>query len=248
MLTLNGPLPQWQRPDSHAVYTQQVQGIAPPHNIGDRIERPNLVEMNGFERLPMHLRLGSPQGCEYRKGLLLDRFRESGLFDQCPDFRKPPMRAMMRVGGGVVMRLIVCMAVRMAVCMAMIVCRFVVPPRGILGFSILARMHMNPAPVQPVARRFFHVQVQGGNIQCLQRVLHFAQVHPQIRKGGKNHVPARAADTVKLQDLHADAPNRLISAAATPPPKPLSTFTTVIPGTQELSMAKRALSPPKFMP
>jgi hypothetical protein len=40
----------------------------------------------------------------------------------------------------------------------------------------------------------------------------------------------------------------LILCARQPAPKPLSIFITPIPGTQELSMAKSAVKPPKFAP
>ncbi len=40
----------------------------------------------------------------------------------------------------------------------------------------------------------------------------------------------------------------LILCASTPAPKPLSIFITAMPGTQELSMAKRAVIPPRLVP
>ena len=67
----------------------------------------------------------------------------------------------------------------------------------------------------------------------------------------QDHVAARAADAVEVDDAHVSLPGRERSAmtpAAYPAPNPLSMFTTVTPAAQELSIARRAARPPKEAP
>src|SRR3954462_6944581 len=81
--------------------------------------------------------------------------------------------------------------------------------------------------------------------------------HPGSEERTEQHVPAGAGRRVDPADhtpvLSSPAPAapralRATRAAKTPAPKPLSMFTTLTPGAQEFSIARRAASPPKEAP
>src|SRR5206468_8685920 len=66
----------------------------------------------------------------------------------------------------------------------------------------------------------------------------------------EQHVAADTRGGVEPPDAHghSGAARRATRAANTPAPNPLSMFTTVTPGAQELSIASRAARPPNDAP
>lgn len=150
------------------------------------------------------------------------------------------MRCMMMV-------MTISVGVRMDVCMFVLMMMPVIM-RNRRGSRLFARMNVNPSAIQTVATCRFDVKLNRRNVQPLQRALHLFHFNAQICKRPQNHVTAGAANALEMKNPHGASPNLLMVAAATPAPKPLSMFTTVMPATQEFSIASRALMPPRFIP
>src|SRR3989338_39840 len=68
-------------------------------------------------------------------------------------------------------------------------------------------------------------------------------IKPRVQKRGESHIPAYPAETVKIRYSHL-----FIRLAKYPAPKPLSIFTTAMPGEQQLSMVKSGAMPLKLAP
>ena len=80
-------------------------------------------------------------------------------------------------------------------------------------------------------------------------LLEFARVDAESGERPEDHIAAGSADAFEVQDFHAGgSPTRLMRAAVTPAPNPLSMLTTEMPGTQVLSMARRAAMPCRLAP
>lgn len=115
----------------------------------------------------------------------------------------------------------------------------------------LLRLHLCLHTGDAVALERVQCDVKVLRAQRAQVAHQRVAIHAQAQQRTQNHVPAGPAHAVELQDLHvavAPSPSRLIRAAHTPAPNPLSTFTTDTPGAQELSMASSGVIPPRFMP
>src|SRR6185436_6426964 len=81
--------------------------------------------------------------------------------------------------------------------------------------------------------------------------LDLGQGRAQRDQRAQDHVPARAADQIEVDDAHDPLPERDRSAmtpAAYPAPNPLSMLTTVTPAAHELSIARSAARPPNDAP
>jgi hypothetical protein len=115
----------------------------------------------------------------------------------------------------------------------------------------LLRFHRRLHPGDAVALERVQRDIKMLRAQRAQVAQQRIAIHAQAQQRTENHVPAGPAHAVEFQDLHvavAPSPSRLIRAAHTPAPNPLSTFTTDTPGAQELSMASSGVIPPRFMP
>ena len=109
-------------------------------------------------------------------------------------------------------------------------------------------MDRDLGPVQFLFFVRFRLDAAMFNGKRAQRLLDRRGVDAELEERAENHVAAGAADALEVEDLHTFSPSRLISAAVTPAPNPLSMFTTAIPGTQLLSIARRAVTPCRFVP
>ena len=78
-----------------------------------------------------------------------------------------------------------------------------------------------------------------------QRAFQRVAIEPRVEERGEQHVAGRAADHVDVGAPHAGATILCASAAA---PKPLSMFTTPIPGAHDVSMPSSAASPSNAAP
>src|SRR3989304_3098433 len=70
----------------------------------------------------------------------------------------------------------------------------------------------------------------------------------QVEEGAEQHVPGRPGEAVEVDGPHGRAARRVMRGAWQGAPTPLSMFTTESPAAQEVSMAKRAVSPPRLAP
>lgn len=141
-----------------------------------------------------------------------------------------------------VMRGIVSMVVRVGMPMSM--------DGGRAGDEVSA---MGACDAEPCARESLDagaggVEVDRTGSQRVEMGLDRSAVGAQIKERAEDHVPAGAAGEVEAEYAHVLSPVRLIMAAATPAPNPLSMFTTVMPGTHELSIAIRVVRPPRLTP
>ena len=78
-----------------------------------------------------------------------------------------------------------------------------------------------------------------------QRAFQRVAVEPRVEERRQQHVAGGAADHVDVRDPHAGTTILCASAAA---PKPLSMFTTPIPGAHDVSMPSSAASPSNAAP
>src|ERR1035437_3340374 len=110
-------------------------------------------------------------------------------------------------------------------------------------------MHITPCAVHAPVADGSRFNLERFDQQTSQLALQVFATDAKIQKSRQNHIATGTAHAVEMEVLHAaGSPTRLISAAATPAPKPLSILTTVIPGAQELSIASRAARPLKLTP
>ena len=77
-----------------------------------------------------------------------------------------------------------------------------------------------------------------------QGALEFGNIESGVDERGHQHVAGGAADHVDVGYAHAVT----ILWASAAAPKPLSMFTTAIPGAHEVSIALSAVTPPKATP
>ena len=112
--------------------------------------------------------------------------------------------------------------------------------------------HEDPQPdaLYPAVGGHLGLDAERTEFERTQGLLDFARLDTELRQRRENHVAGSAAESLDPQRARHDAgsPTRLMNAAATPAPKPLSILTTVMPGTHELSIASRAANPWKLAP
>ncbi len=80
-----------------------------------------------------------------------------------------------------------------------------------------------------------------------QRALERGAVEPRVQERRQQHVAGGAADHLDVRDPHRYADDTILWAKAAAP-KPLSMFTTPIPGAHAVSMPSSAASPPNAAP
>ena len=83
--------------------------------------------------------------------------------------------------------------------------------------------------------------------QLRQAVTHHRRVGSGIQQRGEQHISGDPVARINPQCLHRLL-RRAIRAAATPAPKPLSTFTVNTPGAQLFSTASHAVNPSRCQP
>ena len=93
--------------------------------------------------------------------------------------------------------------------------------------------------------------VQPSGHDAAQRAFERVAVEPGIQKRREQHVARGAADHVDVRDPHAPRDRsraQTILCASAAAPKPLSMFTTPIPGAHDVSMPSSAAIPSNAAP
>ena len=90
--------------------------------------------------------------------------------------------------------------------------------------------------------------IVAGQIEFAEMLFQSVQGKAQVEHRPQEHVTARPGETIEIDGFHDFDASRLMRWAWQPAPKPLSILTTEMPSEHEVSIAKRAVSPPRLAP
>ena len=221
MCALDEPAPYRQGRGRHPLDAQHVESQEIARDVDDGVYCADFVEMDFVEFDPVDARLHDAQAMKRGDGAVFGSLRNRRFFE---DFPNPA------VGAAVMMR-----AVRMPLSVVMVV-RFMgdVHPEFLSRNALFQNMFRRQRiPLYPQLRE---LGFKGREVEA------------DVNQSAHEHVARSAREAVEIDRLHEAAVCLLMRCAWKAAPKPLSMFTTLRPEAHEFSMAKSAVSPPRFAP